>query len=232
MNRLFIVVFTACACVLGGCSGIRKLEQIELTYYQGLQSGLKNSTKGMGDVLKSAGVEQDNARYRVAQLNNSIAAAKAVYSVREVLTSPDGDNHDFIQRTRNAVVMYHLAAQSMSDAEALKALAAADAARRQGIVDETGKLADLASKLIDGEKLLHAYLNQSPSAGLQDALKEMERQIGAFQTEAAKGDQHNAAIASATAAGQKIGDAVTKAQGGLNKFIDIWSQLNTLGKKE
>ena len=117
MNRLnrrlpsTLLVLASIAAILGACApqGIRKLDSIELGYYKALQKELEASEKPLVTLFQVTTTSSyDLALRETARFEGDLDASKTVYSVREMLTAPDG-SPEFIQVTRNKVVLYYLA---------------------------------------------------------------------------------------------------------------------------
>jgi hypothetical protein len=228
-RRVLSTLLVLCsAAVLGACApqGIRKLDAIELNYYKALQKELEASEKPLVTLFQVTTTSSyDYALRETARFEGDLDAAKTVYSVREMLTAPDG-SPEFIQVTRNKVVLYYLADGAI--AQNAKMAAALQLVREQGarLVRLERDLIQAAKATVASEQALHNFLNQGAAANLGDVIAEVRRQLTAFNDEIKKADQANPTIQKLSEQGKAAQDAVDKASDGLQRFITIWPQLS------
>ena len=233
MNRLnrrlpsTLLVLASIAAILGACApqGIRKLDSIELNYYKALQKELEASEKPLVTLFQVTTTgSYDLALRETARFEGDLDASKAVYSVREMLTAPDG-SPEFIQVTRNKVVLYYLAEGAVARNE--RTAAALRLAREQAarLIKLEQDLIQAAKAAVASEQALHNFLNQGTAANLDTVIAEVRRQLAAFNDEIKKADQENSTIQKLSAQGKAAQDAVDKADEGLQRFMTIWPQL-------
>jgi hypothetical protein len=216
------------AVALSACTnaGIRKLSDVETAYFSALRTHLQESTPKLKAELETTKVNEEVALRYVAQLDDNIRRAKLVYSLREVLTAPAGDNARFIQVTRNKVILYHLAEAEQARNEKLAAELAKGAEDRRQLLTELGALNKLVGDVIASNEVLHNHLNQSSTSQLTDFLSEVGRQVTAFNEGIREADQNNSAIQHMVEAGKAADRRVQDAEDNLSKFVEVWSRLN------
>jgi hypothetical protein len=212
--------------ILSGCAahGIKKLEGVELDYYRALQKELESSEKPLAALRLTTVTNHELALRETARFQGSLQAAKTVYSVREMLTAPAG-SPEFIQVTRNKVVLYHLADAAV--AHNAKTAADLQLAREQAL-RLAGFERDLSAAVkaaVASEQALHNFLNQGAGANLELIIGEVQRQLAAFNDEIKKADQANPTIRKLAEQGKAAQDALDKANEGLQRFMTIWPQL-------
>jgi hypothetical protein len=93
-------------------------------------------------------------------------------------------------------------------------------------------LVSQTAKVLETEKALHQYLNQEPPQQFSDALAEVGRQLNAFNEEIQKADQQNPVIQVLTVTGQLAEKRLEQVDTALDKFIELWPQLNKPKDKE
>jgi hypothetical protein len=233
MNRTMLrlpttlLILLSASAILGACApqGIRKLDNIELNYYKALQKELEASEKPLVSLFQVTTTNSyDYALRETARFQGNLDASKTVYSVREMLTAPDG-SPEFIQVTRNKVVLYYLAdgavAQNQKMAATLQ-LAREQAAR---LIRLEQDLIQATKTAVASEQALHNFLNQGTAANLDNIIAEVRRQVTAFNDEIKKADQENPTIQKLSEQGKAAQDVVDKASEGLQRFMTIWPQL-------
>jgi hypothetical protein len=224
----WILVYTAVAALLSGCfgKGIRKLDDLEAKYYDSLNKELERTKEPLAKVLDLTRVNDERAIREIALLQSKIRTARLVYSLREMLTAPKGDNADFIQVTRNKVILYHLAEVAKAENEKVRTEIELAEENRRYLDKVLGPLVENALLVTSSEQALHRYFNQSDAEWIRDFIQEVQRQVGAFNGEVLKGDQNDPEIRKWVERSQQAADALAKAEDALNKFIEIWSQQN------
>lgn len=232
-RRGTITLFLCAAVIFCGCtnSGIRKLTDVETEYFSNLKSQLQKSTPKLQDLLEKRLVLNERAAIlHVAQFEDNIRRAKLVYSLREVLTAPVGDNAPFVQATRNKVILYHLAEDGQASNEKLAAeLAKRDEERKQ-LISDLNVLNKLVSDAIASNEAVHNYLNQSGTSALMELITEVGRQVSAFNEGVKTADQENSAVQRMVEAGRVVEQRRKNLEDQLSKFIDVWSTLNNKEK--
>lgn len=224
------VVLAAVLLVGCGGKGIRKLEDVEKKYFEALDQELQASLGPINEVMALTARNEEQAIREIAAFEARLANARRIYSLREVLTAPKSDSSEFIQVTRNKIVLYHLAEAVDAENERVAAtLAIADAQRKQ-LTQLYGDMVTHSQAVLQTEKALHQYLNQDLPAQFTDSLEEVSRQLGAFNEEIQKADQNNALIPVLTQVGKHAEQRVGQVDQGLDKFIEYWPRLN--GSKE
>jgi hypothetical protein len=227
-NRVRLAALLCLATVFCGCAstGIRKLENVELNYYQALARQLANEQSDLAALRNIAATEDELAMREITRLEFKIQAAKTVYSVREMLTAPAGNNAAFIQNTRNRVLLNYLAEAAHDEDQR-------DDGRKAELEAFQARLADLEDQLlacvqavIESEKLLHNHLNKNSAQNLQDVFAEVENQLGNFDAQLKNADQNNPFIKTLKAESQAVSSGVKKTDAGLEKLMEIWSKLN------
>lgn len=231
--RVKIFLCVCATMLLSGCSssGIRKLTETETAYFSNLNVHLVESTPKLQAILeKRTAFNEEVALLHVAQLDDNIRRAKLVYSLREVLTAPAGNNAPFIQTTRNKVILYHLAEDALaSDQKLVAELAKGDEERKQ-LISDLHELNKLVSGAIASNEVLHNYLNQSGTSSLMDFISEVGHQITAFNDGIKTADQNNIAIQHMVEAGKVADQRRKDIEDKLSKFIDVWAMLNNKRK--
>jgi hypothetical protein len=216
-------LLTAC----GHSGGIRKLIDVETNYFKGLDTHLKKSVDRMNKVLEKRTAENEEmALKQIALLDDNIRRAKLVYSIREVLTAPEGDNATFIQVTRNKIILYYLAEMGQAQNEKLLTELARGKEERKMLINGLKNLNTLTSEAIASNQVLHNHLNKSGTAQLADIIAEVGRQVTAFNEGIKEADQENPAIKRIVAAGKDADIRIQQAADGLSRFNDIWPKLN------
>ena len=222
------------AVLLAGCAGgkgIRKLEDVEKKYFEALDAELKASQGPIDGVLALTARNEEQALREIAAFEGRMANARRIYSLREVLTAPKGDSAEFIQVTRNKVILYHLAEAVDAENERLAAtLAIADSQRKQ-LSQLYGELVSQSKAVLETEQALHQYLNQDLPRHFSDSLAEVGRQLGAFNEQIQQADQSNTLIPVLLQVGKQAGKRVEQVDQGLEKFIEFWPRLNTSKEK-
>lgn len=215
-----------------GCfgSGIRKLNEVEMNYFVGLQEQTQASEERMTSLLEEqTAFNEEQAIRESARFRNDIRRAKIVYSVREVLTAPRNDRASFIQVTRNKVILYHLAEAAKAEDEAMAANMALGRAERRQLIGSLKELSNLVAAAVASNKLLHNHLNKSGDARLADFISEVGRQVSTFNEKIQEGDQKNPVIQRLVATGEAAQKRADQADKGLAQFIGVWSKLNQEG---
>jgi K+/H+ antiporter YhaU regulatory subunit KhtT len=215
--------------LLAGCvsgKGVRQLEALEKKYFEGMSKALKDSQEPMSKVLAGTAVNEREAVRQIVAFRSRIDNARRIYSLREMLAAPKSDSAGFIQVTRNKVILYHLAeAVDAQNEWAAEMISVGDGQRKQ-LTQLYQELVSQTAKVLETEKALHQYLNQAPPQQFADSLAEVGRQLRAFNGELQKADQQNAAIQALTGAGQQAEKRLEQVDLALDKFIELWPQLN------
>jgi len=222
-----LLVLLSSVVLLGACAsqGIRKLDTIELNYYKALVKELEASEKPLVELFQVTTTSSyDLALRETARFEGGLDASRTVYSVREMLTAPEG-SPEFIQVTRNKVILYYLAESAV--AQNKKTAASLQLAREQAarLIRLEHDLIQAAKAAVASEQALHNFLNQGTAANLDDIIAEVRRQLTAFNDEIKKADQANPTIQKLTEQGKAAQDAVDKSNEGLQRFMTIWPQL-------
>jgi hypothetical protein len=215
--------------LLAGCvsdKGIRKLQALELQYFEKMSQELKTSQKPIDEILAKTSVNERAAIREVVAFQSRIDNARRIYSLREVLTAPKSDSAEFVQVTRNKIILYHLAEALDAQNEKGVAMTAVGDSQRKQLTQLYLDLVSRTAKVLDTEKALHQYLNQAPPQHFSDSLAEVGRQLQAFNAEIQKVDQQNAVIQVLTAVGQHSEKRLEQVDVALDKFIELWPQLN------
>jgi hypothetical protein len=217
------------AVLLAGCGGkgIRKLEDVEKKYFEALDAELKASQGSIDGVLALTAKNEEQAIKEIAAFEGRMANARRIYSLREVLTAPKGDSAEFIQVTRNKVILYHLAEAVDAENQRLAAVLAVGDAHRKQLSQLYGDIVAQSKLVLETELALHQYLNQDLPQHFADSLAEVGRQLSAFNEQIQQADQNNAVIPVLTQVGQQAGQRVEQVEQGLGKFIEFWPRLNT-----
>lgn len=224
-----LAIFIAMSIVLMniGCgAGVRGLTNVEKDYFTKLGLHLQEREIKMKDLLSDTSINDEKALKEIARLDNKIRMANMVYSVREVLTAPKDDRAEFIQLTRNKVILYHLFQVAQARSDALVALSTATQEQRRKISADYKELIALVKLAVESNQLLHNYLNKPVSSQLFDVLAEADKQIVAFNVGLKEADQDNSAIKKLVSTGQSSEDRIKQTEGALNQFNDIWLKLN------
>lgn len=228
-RRAATILCLFAALLMNACStsGIRKLSEVETEYFSKLKSHLQDSTPRLQNFLekRTAGIEEA-ALLEIALLDDNIRRAKLVYSLREVLTAPASDSAEFVQVTRNKVILYHLAEAGQARNERLAAELAKGKEERNQLVSNLAALSKLVAETIASNEVLHNHLNQPGTAQLTDFIAEVGHQVTAFNEGIKAADQNNTAIQHMVEAGMVADRRVQQTEEGLSKFIDVWSKLN------
>lgn len=214
-----------------GCSstGIRKLEQVELKYYKGLAAELATNKVALAALRTDAATVDELAIREIARLDGELRAAKTVYSVREMLAPPAGAGAEFIQNTRNKVLLcYLMEATQLENQQTASKIAATKALQgKQGELE--AQLLTCVGQTIESEKLLHAHLNKSSVDNLRDVFAEVQRQLDGFSAAAKEADPENTFVKSLDQNARVVSDALEKSDDGLGKFMELWTKLNKGG---
>ena len=233
MKRIHFKIIGCCFFVILlvsflGCSqGIRNLTEREQAYFNALQSDLKTSEKEFKRHLqKNLAVNENQALKEISRFEDQMLMSKMVYSVREALKAPKSDQAQFIQVTRNKVILLHLADVARERDKKLAAQLAIAKERRAKIMADFNELKALVDKAIISNEALYNHLNKSTTSQLIDVLAEVGRQVDSFNQKIEEADQENAVIVRLTEAGEKAEDRVDQAKDGLMKFNDLWMRLN------
>jgi hypothetical protein len=221
------------AVLLAGCGGkgVRKLEDIEKKYFEALEAELKASQGPIDEVMALTAKNDAQAIREIAAFEARMANARRIYSLREVLTAPKGDSAEFIQVTRNKVILYHLAEAVDAENERVAATLAIADSRRKQLSQLYGNLVSQSKAVLDTELALHQYLNQNLPHHFSDSLEELGKQLGAFNEQIQKADQNNALIPVLVEVGKHAEHRVEQVDEGLDKFIEFWPRLNTPKEK-
>jgi hypothetical protein len=215
--------------LLAGCvsdKGVRKLQVLEQQYFERMSKELKNSQKPIDDILAKTHVNERAAIREIVSFQSRIDTARRVYSLREMLTAPKSDSAEFVQVTRNKIILYHLAEAMDAQNEKAVAMSAMGDAQRKQLSQLYQDLVSQTAKVLETEKALHQYLNQAPPQHFSDTLAEVGRQLQAFNEEIQKADQRNAAIHILTEVGRHSEKRLEQVDVALDKFIELWPQLN------
>jgi hypothetical protein len=215
--------------LLAGCvsnKGVRKLEGLELQYFERMSKELKASQKPIDDILAKTAVNEREAIREVVAFQSRIDNARRIYTLREVLTAPKNDSAEFIQVTRNKIILYHLAEAVDAQNEKALAISAVGDGQRKQLSQLYQELVSQTAKVVETEKALHQYLNQVPPQQFADSLAEVGRQLNAFNKEIQKADQQNPAIQLLTGVGQYSEKRLEQVDMALDRLIELWPQLN------
>src|SRR5688572_4821970 len=85
--------------LLVGCvsdKGVRKLQALELQYFERMSQELANSQKPINDILEKTAVSERAAIREITSFQRRLNNAQRVYSLREILTAPRNDSAEFI----------------------------------------------------------------------------------------------------------------------------------------
>lgn len=228
-RRVATILCLFAAVLLNACStsGIRKLSEVETEYFSKLKSHLQDSTPRLQNFLeKRTAVSEETALLHIAHLDDNIRSSKLVYSLREVLTAPASDSAEFVQVTRNKVILYHLAEAGQARNERLTAELAKSKEERRQLISEFDALNKLVAETIASNELLHNHLDKPGTAQLTDFIAEVGHQVTAFNEGIKAADQNNTAIQQMVEAGKIADRRVQHAEEELSKFIDVWSKIN------
>jgi hypothetical protein len=215
----------------GGGKGIRKLEDVEKKYFETLDAELQASLGPINEVMALTARNEEQAIREIAAFEARMANARRIYSLREVLTAPKGDSAEFIQVTRNKVILYHLAEAVDAENERVAATLAIADSRRKQLTQLYGDIVTQSQAVLQTEQALHQYLNQELPQQFSDSLAEVARQLGAFNQEIQQADQNNALIPVLMQVGKHAEHRVEQVDQGLDKFIEFWPRLNTPKEK-
>ncbi len=222
------------ATLLTGCvssQGVRKLEEVERKYFEALNQELVGSQQPIDEVLGLAARSDAQAIREVASFENRIANARRIYSLREMLTAPKGDSAEFVQVTRNKVLLYHLVEAVEAENQRVAALVAEGDAQRKQLSYLYGEVVLHTGRVLDTQRALQQYLNQPLPQHFSDSVMEVGRQLAAFNDEIQKADERGSIPPGLTELGQEAGKRVEQVNAGLDKFIELWPRLNTLKEK-
>ena len=211
-----------------GCTtGIRNLTEREQVYFKELQNELKSSEKKFKSHLdENLALNEEKALKEISKFEDKTLMSNMVYSVREVLKAPKSDQAQFIQVTRNKVILYHLTEVAVESNKKFAAQLAVAKERRTQIMANFSELKNLVNNAIISNEVLYNHLNKSVTSQLIDILAEVGRQVNSFNQEIVKADQENAAIIRLTKAGKVAENRVDQTKDGLLKFNDLWMKLN------
>lgn len=222
------------ASLLPGCvsgKGVRKLQTMEQQYFEKMSKELETSQKPIDEILAKTRVNERAAIREIVSFQSRIDNARRIYSLREMLTAPKSDSAEFVQVTRNKIILYHLAEALDAQNEKAVAMSAVGDAQRTQLSQLYEDLVAQTAKVLETEKALHQYLNQAPPQHFSDSLAEVGRQLQAFNEEIQKADQQNAVIQVLTEVGQHSEKRLEQVDVALDKFIELWPQLNKLKEK-
>jgi hypothetical protein len=220
--------------LLAGCvsdKGVRKLEGLEQQYFEKMSKELRASQSSINEILGKTSVTERAAIQEIVSFQSRIDNARRIYSLREMLTAPKSDSAEFVQVTRNKIILYHLAEALDAQNEKGVAMSAVGDAQRTQLSQLYQELVSQTAKVLETEKALHQYLNQAPPQHFSDSLAEVGRQLQAFNAEIQKADQQNAVIQVLTTVGQHSEKRLEQVDVALDKFIELWPQLNKLKEK-
>jgi hypothetical protein len=215
--------------LLAGCvsdKGIRKLETLEQQYFEKMSKELKTSQKPIGEILAKTSVTERAAVREIVSFQSRIDNARRIYSLREMLTAPKSDSAEFVQVTRNKIILYHLAEALDAQNEKTVTMTAVGDSQRKQLSQLYRDLVSQTAKVLETEKALHQYLNQAPPQHFSDSLAEVGRQLQAFNEAIQKADQQNAVIQVLTTVGQHSEKRLEQVDVALDKFIELWPRLN------
>lgn len=215
--------------LLAGCvsdKGVRKLQDMEQQYFEKMSKELKTSQKPIDDILAKTSVNERAAIRQIVSFQSRIDNARRIYSLREMLTAPKSDSAEFVQVTRNKIILYHLAEALDAQNEKAVTMSAVGDSQRKQLSQLYQALVSQTAKVVETEKALHQYLNQKPPQHFSDSLAEVGRQLQAFNAEIQKADQQNAVIQVLTTVGQHAEKRLEQVDVALDKFIELWPQLN------
>jgi hypothetical protein len=228
MKLISFYLLTVLLIAFAGCTtGIRNLTEREQVYFKGLENELKKSEEKFKDHLASnLALNEEIALKEISRFEDKMIMSNMVYSVREVLKAPKSDRAQFIQVTRNKVILYHLAEVAAARNKNFAAQLAVANERPTQIMANFSELKTLVNKAIISNEVLYNHLNKSVTSQLLDVLAEVGRQVDSFNQKIEKADQENVAINRLTEAGKKAENRVDQAKDGLLKFNDVWIKLN------
>ncbi len=215
--------------LLVGCvsdKGVRRLQELEQHYFERMSQELKNSQKPIDEILEKTAVNEQAAVRQIVSFQSRIDNARRIYSLREMLTAPKSDSGEFVQVTRNKIILYHLAEAIDAQNERAVAISSVGATQRKQLSQLYQDLVSQTSKVLDTEKALHQYLHQAPPQHFSDSLAEVSRQLHAFNEEIQKADQQNLVIQTLTGVGQHSEKRLEQVDTALDRFIELWPQLN------
>jgi hypothetical protein len=215
--------------LLVGCvsdKGVRKLQALELQYFERMSQELANSQKPINDILEKTAVSERAAIREIVSFQSRLNNARRVYALREMLTAPKNDSAEFIQVTRNKIILYHLAEAIDAQNEKAMAMSAVADGQRKQLSQLYQDLVSQTSKVLEAEKALHQYLNQAPPQHFSDSLAEAGRQLQAFNEEIQRADQQNTVIRAMSMVGQQSEQRLEQVDTALDRFIELWPQLN------
>ena len=212
-----------------GCAGegVRKLTEVEQNYFIGLQKEVNKGSGKFNELLENyTAVNEEVALREIARLKNDIRRARVVYSVREVLTAPASNRAEFIQKTRNKVILYHLAEASQAENVQLSSQLEIGRQHRKQLNASLQELAGLVKSTIESNKVLYNHLDKSVTEQLEDVMAEVGRQVTAFNQGLKDADQSNPVIQRMTKVGENAEKRTEQADNQLTQFIGIWGKLN------
>jgi hypothetical protein len=215
--------------LLAGCvsdKGVRKLEVLEQQYFEKMSKELRASQKPINEILAKTSVNERAAIREIVSFQSRIDNARRIYSLREMLTAPKSDSAEFVQVTRNKIILYHLAEALDAQNEKGVAMTAVGDSQRKQLTQLYQDLVSQTAKVLETEKALHQYLNQAPPQHFSDSLAEVGRQLQAFNAQIQQADQQNTVIQVLTAVGQHSEKRLEQVDVALDKFIELWPQLN------
>ena len=215
--------------LLVGCvsdKGVRKLQALEQQYFERMSQELKNSQQPINNILEKTAVSERAAIREITSFQSRLENARRVYSLREMLTAPKHDSAEFIQVTRNKIILYHLTEAIDAQNERAVAMSAVADGQRKQLSQLYQDLVSQTAKVLGTGKALHQYLNQAPPQHFSDSLAEVGRQLQAFNEEIQKADQQNTVIRALTGVGQHSAKRLEQVDTALDKFIELWPQLN------
>ena len=140
---------------IGCTTGIRNLTEREQMYFKELQNELKSSGKKFKRHLdRNLAINEEIALKEISMFEDKMLMSKMVYSVREVLKAPKSDRAQFIQVTRNKVILYHLAEVAGASNENFAAQLAVAKERRTQIMADFSELKMLVNNAIISNEVL------------------------------------------------------------------------------
>jgi hypothetical protein len=226
MRALLLLCLLATACAH---SGVRDLSGREVAYFEALSAELSHADGVLKEIAAGNRVTEERAVSEVVQYQAKVEASRLVYSVREVLTAPKGDQAPFVQATRNKVVLLQLASLAgLLDERVSAELAVGDERRRQ-LAKLTRQLRETVGDVVESGQSIHQYLDRSGSQEILDVIAETKRQLDAFQGSIAEAEKSNGAIAVLQEKSEKADKAVTQTSDAINRLIDLWGRLNKAG---
>lgn len=228
-NLAIVSLLIILTLILPGCSssGIRALTEQEDQYFLALKKELKKSNEKITELMnRDHKVNEEKALKEVSRLDSDIERSKTIYSIREVLQAPKGNRAEFVQVTRNKIILFYLAEAARARNDKLNAEFLLANARRQELISTHSELTGLVEKSIESNKVLYNHINKSTSRQLSDVLAEVGRQVSAFNENIKEGDENNPVIKGLIDNGKSAEKQLKKSEQGLTQFLDVWNKLN------